>query len=125
MYPYFSRAELQCRCGCGRARMGDGFMRKLVALREAAGFPFIVTSAYRCPEHNARVSSTGERGPHVTGRAIDIAVSHERALWVVSHAVEHGFTGVGVNQKGAVNFRFIHLDDLTAPDYPRPNVWSY
>lgn len=119
---YFTRAELQCRC-CGEVRMHPEFMRKLVELRDRAGFPFPVTSAYRCPRHNSRVSSTGATGPHTTGRAIDIAVSRERALWIVSTAVEYGFTGIGVHQRG--DGRFIHLDDLKYPDYPRPSVWSY
>ena len=123
MYRYFTRTELQCRCGCGLERMDRDFMRKLEAMREAASFPFIVTSAYRCPEHNARVSSTGRAGPHTTGRAIDIAAQGERALWLVANAPRFGFTGIGVRQKGSG--RFIHLDDLQAPDFPRPNIWSY
>lgn len=119
---YFPRHELACKC-CGEMHMHPGFMRKLVELRDKAGFPFPVTSAYRCPNHNQRVSSTGINGPHVTGRAVDIAVSRERALWIVSYAVEYGFTGLGISQKGTS--RFIHLDDLQAPDYPRPSIWSY
>src|SRR5690625_2478038 len=61
-------------------------------------------------------------GP-TTGRAVDIAVRGERAYWIVANANRYGFTGVGVSQKGGS--RFIHLDDLSAPDYPRPSVWSY
>jgi hypothetical protein len=78
----------------------------------------------RCPEHNAKVSSTGYAGPHTTGRAIDIGVSHGRALELVRMALTSGFTGIGINQKG--NARFIHLDDI--PDgegQPRPTIWSY
>jgi len=36
-------------------------------------------------------------------------------------ALELGFTGIGVQQKGTG--RFPHLDTLEEP--PRPNVWSY
>lgn len=122
MYRYFTRQELQCKC-CGAEHMDAGFMRKLEVFREAAGFPFVVTSAYRCPAHNSRVSSTGANGPHTTGRAIDIAVRGDRAYYLITRAAEYGFTGIGVSQKGAS--RFIHLDDLDAPDYPRPGAWSY
>jgi zinc D-Ala-D-Ala carboxypeptidase len=39
-------------------------------------------------------------------------------------ALEQGFTGIGVSQKGAI--RFIHVDDLPdAPGQPRPTIWSY
>jgi hypothetical protein len=41
----------------------------------------------------------------------------------LKYALNAGFTGIGVKQTG-VN-RIIHLDTLTAPDYPRPTVWSY
>lgn len=103
--------------------MHPDFMSKLVALRTYLDFPFPVSSAFRCPEHNQRVSSTGANGPHTTGRAIDIAVRGEQAYEIVSQAARFGFTGIGVAQKGGG--RFIHLDDLEYPDAPRPWVWSY
>ena len=96
-------------------------MVKINAMRRELGFPFIVTSAYRCPEYNAQISSTGGDGPHTTGRAIDIAVSRKKAYKLLESAFDHGMTGIGVSQKGQV--RFIHLDDLYN-EY-RPNVWSY
>lgn len=123
-WEFFSRDELACR-HCGRMEMAPGFMAKVEAFRRAAGFPFVVTSAYRCPEHNAKVSGTGPTGAHTTGRAIDIAVSGERAYWIIANANRYGFTGVGVKQHGPHGKRFLHLDDLNAPDYPRPSVWSY
>jgi hypothetical protein len=48
------------------------------------------------------------------------------ALELVALALAYGFTGIGVNQKGAHDGRFIHLDDLdNAPGQPRPCIWSY
>ncbi len=123
-YRYFSENELRCKCGkCNRADMHPDFMSKLVALRTYLDFPFVLSSAFRCPEHNSAVSSTGLAGPHTTGRAVDIAVRGERAYQILTEAAKFGFTGIGVNQKGGS--RFIHLDDLEAPEYPRPRVWSY
>lgn len=122
-WQYFTVEELQCRC-CGQMHMDDEFMRHVVALRRELGFPFIVTSAYRCPAHNAVVSSTGASGPHTTGMAIDIAVSGRDALRLLEAALNtHYFTGAGIHQKG--NGRFIHLDALRGPEYPRPAIWSY
>lgn len=123
MTPHFPDKELFCKCGCGRLPNPE-FMAKVENLRMRAGFPMPVSSGFRCPEHNAKVSSTGAWGPHTTGRAIDIAVSHSRAMELVRLALTSGFTGIGINQKG--NARFIHLDDL--PDgekQPRPTIWSY
>lgn len=103
--------------------MSPDFMAKLVALRVFLDFPFPLSSAFRCPEHNNRVSSTGFDGPHTTGRSVDIAVSGNQAYEILANAPRFGFTGIGVHQRGGN--RFIHLDDLQAPDFPRPWVWSY
>ena len=119
----FTPAELACKCGCGFMPAPD-FMARVQRLRDAVGFALPVSSAARCPEHNAKVSHTGRTGPHTTGRAIDLKVSHEKAFAVVCEAVRLGFTGIGVNQKG--DSRFVHVDDLpNAPGQPRPTVWSY
>jgi len=126
-WQYFSKEELTCHCGkCGRMDMDSEFMNKIVAMRRELGFPFIVTSAFRCPEYNAKPPfTTGENGPHTTGHAMDLLVSHEGALRVVDSALRHGMTGIGVKQHGPGEARYLHLDDLEAPDYPRPNLWSY
>ena len=96
------------------------FMGKVEALRVKYGKSLTVTSAARCPDHNAKVSGTGRTGPHTTGRAIDLAARGSEALQIVRMALEMGFTGIGVNQKGPS--RFIHLDDL---EDGRPTIWSY
>lgn len=124
-YRYFTDPELACKC-CGEQKMQPDFMRKVEALREACGFPFAVSSAYRCPKHNAAVSSSGSNGAHTTGRAIDIQVYGPLAHMLLSEALTAGFTGIGVSQKGAHGSRFIHLDDLPEGGaHPRPGVWSY
>lgn len=123
MTPNFKKAELACKCGCGMLPAQD-FMDKVQQLRERFGKSLTVTSAARCPDHNARVSGTGRTGPHTTGRAIDFAILGADALTVLKIALDMGFTGIGVNQKGGG--RFIHIDDLpNGPGCPRPFVWSY
>lgn len=122
MYEFFNLDELKCKCGSCYSKgyeMRAEFMQKLEALRKACGFPFVLSSAYRCPAHNQAVSTTGEKGPHTTGRAVDVAVKGTQAFKILSIAASFGFTGIG----GAKTF--IHLDDLQAPDYPRPNFWVY
>ena len=122
-YPHFSHAELQCRCGCGRAPMDPDFMRRLETVRMSYGKPMVVTSAYRCPVHNASVSSTGSTGPHTTGRAIDIQCAGHDAHALLRIALREGMTGVGIRQTGPHSGRFIHLDDLSGAN--RPWVWGY
>ena len=126
-WEYFTVEELRCE-HCGEMHMDNTFMHRMVLLRRACSFPFIVTSGYRCPEYNNSISTTGLNGPHTTGRAMDIHVTGEEALEVVSKATAYGMTGVGIKQKGAYNGRFIHLDDLEkdlSVGRTRPHIWTY
>lgn len=121
---YFHMAEFECRCKCGRADMHPMFLQALDQLREKYGKPLVVSSGYRCPSYNAKVSKSGPNGPHTTGRAADVLVDRGDAYRLTRLAMESGFTGIGFQQKGAG--RFLHLDILTdAPGQPRPTVWSY
>lgn len=124
MFQYFKREDFACKCGCGKNEIQDSFIAKLDDLREELGFPLKVNSGYRCPEHNRKVSGTGESGPHTTGRAADLSVDRGRAYMTVYVAMKNGFTGIGIQQKGAG--RYIHLDDLPNDiKQPRPTIWSY
>jgi zinc D-Ala-D-Ala carboxypeptidase len=120
-WTYFTVEELTCRCGCGQMLMDHEFMLKLVALRDLIGFPMPITSAYRCPAHNARVSSTGDDGPHTTGKAVDIAASYQNAQQIVTQALWMGFLGVGIKQHGPVSGRMVHLDMVPGPK----RLWTY
>lgn len=118
---HFKDAELKCPC-CNENRVTEDFLDLLEKLRGKIGIPLYITSGYRCPMHNDFVSHTGLSGPHTTGKAVDIAISYESAFLLVDYATELGFTGIGVNQRGLIDERFIHLDKLTAN---RPRIWSY
>ena len=125
---FFSKKELQCRCGqyCGYScPMDADFIQRLDDLRERYGKSLIVTSGYRCPQHNSSVSSTGASGPHTTGKAIDFGVSRGDGHALLEIAMSMKFSGIGIAQKGSG--RFIHLDDLTASETNnmRPWLWSY
>ena len=127
-WPHFSARELRCRCGCGLGweAMNPEFMAKLERLRWECQFPLIVSSAIRCAAHNAEVSTTGQDGPHTTGRAVDIAISGRNARTLIHVALSAGIEGVGIRQTGPHDERFIHLDDLTkAQGFPRPALWTY
>lgn len=135
-YPYFSENELKCKCGCGQALIDDVFMWNLVDLRKAADFKFILSSAYRCPEHDANIhrqthpgyKNKNRFGPH-TSDAVDILIFGSRAWEIVRLAPSFGMVGIGINQRGAFASRYIHLDggliakrDKTTA---RPWLWSY
>ena len=122
-YKYFKASELVCRCGECDGWMDDNFMEKLQGMRKEADFGFRLSSAYRCPSHNTKVSSTGVSGPHTTGKAVDILCYGSRASKVLALAYTVGMTGIGVSQKGGHAKRFIHVDNIHADN--RPWIWSY
>ncbi len=110
--------EWACK-GTGQIVIVPFFLDKIEMLRTRCGFPLPITSGYRSPEHNSEVSNTGSDGPHTTGMACDIGVTGIQAMTVISVALQLGFLGLGVNQKGSG--RFVHVDDAR----DTPAVWSY
>jgi len=70
---YFNPAEFMCK-HCGLNKMDGVFLDDLDELRHRLGFPLSVASGYRCPTHNAAVSTTGEDGPQDLETTLDNAV---------------------------------------------------
>lgn len=125
LYPYFTNDELKCKCGCEEVGMDPVFMHSLIHIRGIYGKPMKLSSAYRCPNHPIE-RSKNVPGSHSTGMAVDVLVFGKNASELLRIAVEYGFTGIGVSQRGEMKQRFIHLD--MAPetkDRPRPWLWSY
>ena len=116
--PNFSIAEMACRC-CGKADMDPEFMRMLQELRNEVG-PLMISSGFRCEDHNEKLSSTGRHGPHTEVKASEILIYGERAVLLFERARKIGFSGIGVSQKGPHHKRFVHVDTLE-----RKALWSY
>lgn len=124
-YPYFTKKEMSCRCGCGRLPL-DSFMQVMVTLREECGFPWIITSGARCGDYNYKL--TGKRvDPHTLQVALDTMVYLDDAYNLLSVAFRHQVYGVGINQKGKFTSRFIHLDMIKpgTAGFNRPLAWTY
>ena len=115
----FSPDEVKCS-HCGELKIHEDIMDLLQEARNDLG-PLSITSAYRCPSHNASVSSTGEAGPHTTGHALDIAVKNSQHRKQLIDWFTTKVTGLGVAKS------FIHIDNLTEEQGfdMRPNAWKY
>lgn len=122
-WPHFSEDELRCS-HTGECHMDPLFMERLEGLRIAFGMPMRLSSAYRHPTHPVEASKD-KPGAHSTGCAVDVLVHGREAHRLLKLAMQHGFTGIGIKQKGVHEARFIHLDTLSADDAFRPTVWSY
>jgi len=119
---YFSDKELSCK-HCGEFKFNKNTRSRLNKLREQCGEPIIINSGYRCEEYNKQ---QGYTQTHATGQAVDIKCTHALAVKIIRVAYTLGFSGVGIKQKGNINSRYIHLDDLEkAKARPRPHIWSY
>jgi zinc D-Ala-D-Ala carboxypeptidase len=119
-YPNFKPSEFACQ-HCGAEGIQERLLDKLQAMRTKYGKPMRITSGYRCPSHpvEARKSTPGA---HALGLAADVGVEGAEAYRILQIALELGFTGIGVQQKGSG--RFIHLD-VREGELPGPVVWSY
>ena len=118
-YPNFKESEFACR-HCGKTEMDADFMHRLQTLRTRYSKPMTITSGYRCPDHPIEKAKPTP-GAHSTGKAADVGVQGAEAHKILTIAMELGFTGIGVQQKG--DKRFLHLDTMTGEN--RPTVWSY
>ena len=117
-YQYFRTEDFDCQ-ETGENQMKPIFIHKLDTLREACGFPFIVTSGFRSPTHS--IEKRKEKvGTHAQGIAADIKYKDGTQMYkIVQKAIELGFTGVGVHRS------FVHVDIRELGDDRHPVMWAY
>ena len=97
--------------------MDDNFLNKLDEARERAGIPFVINSAYRTPEHNAKIGGK-PNSSHIKGLAVDISVTNSRQRFIVLNALlEVGFTRIGIADT------FIHVDLDSGKS--KEVIWTY
>lgn len=104
---HFQKKEFICKCGCNtHFEMDYQLISALDWLRWLMGVPFIVTSGFRCPEHNRRVGGAN-KSFHLTGQATDITVHRKSLLPLIYRVaiVSGKFNGIGIKE-GA----FMHFD---------------
>lgn len=116
----FSGWEFRCKCDrCKRMLMNHMLQRtanKLQEMREMAGRPLVLNSAWRCELHEDEASKATP-GQHNKGTAFDIRVANgvER-MEIVRLALLLGATGIGVAKT------FVHVD-FRRTNYPV--MWRY
>jgi len=121
-WPNFTRQEMLCQHTGEENPNIEEFVDLIDSLQELRtwyGKPIKVTSGYRHPTHpiEARKSKLGQH----TIAAVDIQVPTEDCHKIVAKAFLLGFTGIGINLKGAKSSRFIHLDKRVTG----ARMWSY
>jgi uncharacterized protein YcbK (DUF882 family) len=85
--------------------------------RRIVGRPIIITSGFRCPEHNKAVGGKPESA-HLTGEAWDILAETSRDRFRLLQA----FFSLGVQRIG-IGQAFLHID--VSLKLPQQVIWLY
>ena len=117
-FKYFKLEDFNCQ-ETGENEMCIDFIHRLDELREACGFPFIITSGYRSPNHS--IEKRKEKvGTHAKGIASDIKVTNRKQKYkIVKEAIKMGFGGIGIANT------FIHVDNRSLDSNGTGVIWSY
>jgi len=115
---HFKIKEFLCPCcGQGVEEMSKGLLYMLDTARDIAGIPFIITSGFRCHEHNKEVGGS-PASSHLEGVAADIKADTSRKRYLIVKAlIQAGFNRIGIGKN------FVHVDlDLDKTD---SLMWTY
>lgn len=113
MEQYFTDDELKCKC-CGALIIDTVFRIRLNLARHLAGFPFRITSGYRCEKHNKEVGSTSLN--HVRGMAADVKCVDSKQRFLMVRAMQQAaLLGIGIGKT------FVHCDT----NRTNPSIWTY
>lgn len=115
---HFSESEFQrCSPSCSLQDMNQGTMNRFDTVRDLAGIPLVINSAYRSKEWDKAKGRSGT-GAHTLGRAIDIRCNTEiNRFKIVSALIKAGFMRIGIAKT------YIHADD--SPDHSQEIIWLY
>ena len=111
----FSIKEFECKCGC---EMPEDVLVNITKLanqlqyvRDCVAMPITINSAYRCPEHNAKIGGL-KTSQHLLGKAADITIQSLKPAEVyalIEELIDMGHMlqgGLGLyEEKG-----FVHYD---------------
>lgn len=111
----FSSREFRCGlgsgCKCTTTLIDDKLVEYLQKIRDHFGAEVEITSGYRCPSYNGRVSgATGSR--HTKGQAADIVVNGITPARVAAYAEGIGVLGIGLYETDK-DGHFTHIDTRT------------
>jgi hypothetical protein len=118
-FKYFDYSEFDSpdAPGSGQQHMSADLIRRLDKIREAVGFPLLVSSGYRTPAHNAKVGGVAGSS-HTKGLAVDLrAATDAQKRAIAKAAIAQGIVRIGWGRT------FIHLD--IDGSKPQRVAWGY
>ena len=125
--PHFNVREFRCQCGSNHETLiASELVDKLEALYTALNCSkIIVTSGYRCPEHDKAVGGTSS-GQHTKGTAADVCCYGQDGQPISSKTVcckaqDLGFTGIA---NITSSYQYTHLDVRTSGKWYGDEVYG-
>ena len=125
--PQFNAREFRCQCGkTHEILIASKLVDKLEALYTALNCSkIIVTSGYRCPEHDKAVGGTSS-GQHTKGTAADVCCYRQDGQPISSKTVcckaqDLGFTGIA---NITSSYQYTHLDVRTSGKWYGDEVYG-
>ncbi|MDR2233916.1 MAG: hypothetical protein LBE56_12465 [Tannerella sp.] len=115
---FFKESEFQrCVPACSLQDMDQELMNRLDLLREKAGIPLVLNSAYRSVAHEKKMGRAGTSA-HTLRVAVDIRCGTDANRFkIVKAAIELGFARIGIAKT------YLHLDISTR--HTQEVVWLY
>jgi len=112
----FKAEEFVCS-HCGEVLIDPVLIALLQEFRDEIGKSVIITSAYRCEEHNRAVGGVANSA-HTRGYAVDVAVPDSAFRYaLLDFLMDAGVERIGIADD------FVHFD--LDPDKPQGVVWVY
>jgi len=101
-------------------KMDPKLLGMLDALRKEYGYPIVINSSYRSPDHPIEAKKE-KPGEHAHGAAVDIkCVGGEATFKLVAAAIKCGFKRIGISRKS----NFVHVG-VGYPGAPDTTIWTY
>ena len=115
---YFKEKEFKaCSPSCSMQDMSQGFLDLLDKVREAAGIPLVLNSAYRSVAHEKKMGRNGTSS-HTKGLAVDIRCNTSANRYkIVTAALSCGIRRIGIGKT------YVHLD--ADPEKAQDVIWDY
>lgn len=112
---HFSTKEMDCQCkheSCKEQRISKDLIQRIENIRVEVNQPLIVTSAFRCKQHQEDIRNSGvstvvakKQSQHELGNAVDIKPKDGKDIRGSFLVIcEKQFTTIGLSN------RFLHLD---------------
>lgn len=125
---HFNVQEFKCKCGKNHEIKIDSKLVKFLEMliTELKAKKCIVSSGYRCPEHDKAVGGGGF-GQHTKGTAADVCFYDENDVPISSKIVSCKAQDIGVPGIANINknYSYIHLDTRASGKYYGNEIYGY